>query len=314
MKNHPCIRIGHLKIIEHLILGISDLSLKKGTAKLSAISFKTFAMNSWDQVMDSLVCGEINGAFIPAPIAMNLFAQGLDIRILMFVHRSDSLITKSTGSDIKTIADFKGKTVLVPSELSIQTMLLHRLFSSAGLTFGAHDDLNTDVTCEVVPPMVMTKMLAHDLDKDIGGYAVEEPFASHGIQHGVAKKLCTTTSLWKNHPCCVFVLNQNFLTTYPEAVQEVLSLFFQTDKQIEEAKDDEILAMAQQFCNQKISLIQQIFTRTDLRFNPDSLVPDINALEMIQNYMADTMKVLKNKINLSVLVDQSIISNLIPGS
>ncbi|MFH2061146.1 MAG: ABC transporter substrate-binding protein [Pseudomonadota bacterium] len=314
MKNNPCIHIGHLKIIDHLILGICDLSLKKGTANLSAINFETCAMNSWDQVIDSLVCGEINGAFIPAPIAMNLFAQGLDIRILMFAHKSGSLIAKSTGSDIKTIADFKGKTILVSSELSIQTMLLHKLFSSAGLTFGDHNDLNTDVTCEAVPPMVMIEMLTHDLDKDIGGYAVEEPFASYGIQQGVAKKICTSTSLWKNHPCCVFVLNQKFITTYPEAVQKVLSLFLQTGKQIQKTKSDEISAMAQKFCDQKISLIQQIFTQTDLSFNPDSLIPDINALEMIQNYMADTMKVLKNKVDLSVLVDRSIISNLISGS
>ncbi|MFH2091861.1 MAG: ABC transporter substrate-binding protein [Pseudomonadota bacterium] len=314
MKNNPCIRIGHLKIIDHLILGISDLCLKDAAVKHSAINLETHAMRSWDQVADSLISKQIDGAFIPAPIAMNLFAQGLDIRILMFVHRSGSLIVKSTRSQIKTIADFKNKTILVPSELSIQNMLLHRLLASAGLALGTHGHGNVDVFREVVPPWIMTEMLAHDQDNDIGGYAVAEPYASHGIRQGVAKKLCTSASLWKNHPCCVFVLKQSFIQDNPRLVQELISLFVQTGHQIENNNNDQIMNMAETFLESDQAMIRNMLMQTDICFNPDLLIPDMDALDIIQNYMADTMKVLNTKIDISRLVDPSFISNPIPGN
>ncbi len=107
MDNAPCIRIGHLKIVGHLILGITSLCIKNDTERLSAGTLETFAMNSWEQLTDSLVSGETNGAFMPAPLAMDLFSKGVDIKILMFTHRSGSLIVKKAGSDIRKISDFK---------------------------------------------------------------------------------------------------------------------------------------------------------------------------------------------------------------
>jgi len=44
-----------------------------------------------------------------------------------------------------------------------------------------------------------------------------------------------------------------------------------------------------------------------MNFRPSLLIPDIDALNMIQNYMTDTMGVLKNKIDINYLVDASFI-------
>lgn len=305
------IRIGHLKIIDHLILGVCDLSLKKNKTRLFSTRLKTQAMRSWDQVTDSLVSGEIHGAFLPAPIAMTLFGQGLDIQILMFAHRSGSMLVKTPGPSADTLDGFKGKTILVPSALSVQTMLLHRFFSSAGISFGAHDNDGADVVFEAVPPDLMIRMLAHDQDGDIAGFAVSEPFAGIGIQKGLVQRLCTSASLWKDHPCCVFAVHRDYIENNLEAVKELLSLFARTGRQIEDGLDDSILTLAREFLEQDTELIRQAVSRTGIRFAPDLLVPDIRALEIIQNYMADTMKVLKRKIDISLLANPSLFSNLL---
>ncbi len=312
MEKTPSIRIGHLKIVDHLIIGISNLCLKRDEISDPAINLDAFSMTSWDQLTDSLVSEELDGAFIPAPIAMNLFAQGLDIRILMFAHRSGSLIVKNNSIDIQTITDFKDKTILVPSELSIQTMLLHRILSSAGLSFGHHENKNVDVTHEVVPPFLMAEMLAGD--EDIAGYGVAEPFASLAINKGLAKKVCTTASLWKDHPCCVFVLKKDALDNNKKAVTMLMDSFIQTGKQLTDPDNEKILAMAGKFLELDIKSIKQMMEQSGICFNPQLLIPDTEPLNLIQNYMADTMNVLEKKIDISLLVDDSLISNLIPGN
>jgi len=305
MKDKPCIRIGHLKIVDHLLLGIAGL--QQNISPLTHSILETVAANSWNQVSDALIKGDITGAFIPAPIAMDLFSAGLDIRILMFAHRSGSLIMKNKNAGIQNFNAFKGKTILVPSELSIKNMLLHRLFSSAGLKFARHDDETADVVYEVVSPCLMAEMVVNDSDHDISGFAVAEPFGSDAVHKKIATPYCTTQSLWKNHPCCVFAMTAVVMEQFPKAVEELVSLFTQTAQHIEDSKNDEIFSMAQQFLNIDTNLARQVIFGTDICFNPRLLIPDIQALNLIQNYMADTMGVLKNKINVNHLVNSSFI-------
>ena len=307
MIDHPCIRIGHLKIFEHLILGIADLHLKNQVRTLKASTLEPVAMNAWHQVCESLLAGEIDGAFLPAPLAMDLFASGLDIRLLMFTHRSGSVILKNKLSGVKTIADFKDKTVLVPAELSIQNMFLHRLLSSAGLKFGTHDNTAVDVVRETAPSYLMAEMAGCDDDQDIAGFAVEEPFAREAEIKGIATKICTTGSLWKNHPGSVFVLRASFIENYPETVKEIVSLFIETAQFIEENKNDVLISLARIFLKQDKDIIQDILCKTDLTYDKALLVPDFESLNIIQGYMSGTMGILNSTIDLNRLIDRSFI-------
>jgi NitT/TauT family transport system substrate-binding protein len=318
MKDNLSMRIGHQKIVDHLILGVTDLQLKSDQISLNHSNIEAFPMNSWDQVCDGLTNYDIDGAFITVPLAMDLFAAGLDIKILMFAHRSGSVIVKNKAANIQNISDFKGKTVLVPSELSIQNMLLDRLLSSAGLTFGAHDNDNVDVKREVVNPFLMSEMLMNDKEAEIAGFSVAEPFGSYAIDEKIAAKLCTSASLWNDHPCCVFVLNSSFIEDSSQAVEEIISTFAQTGQAIEQAieqkkkdhsKGEQIFSMAQQFLDQKKQIVHDILLKSDIRFNPALLIPDIEVLNIIQNYMADSMNVLTNKIDMNLLVDSSYIKS-----
>jgi NitT/TauT family transport system substrate-binding protein len=248
---------------------------------------------------------------MPAPLAMDLFSKGMDIKILMFTHRSGSRIVKKAGSDIRKISDFKGRVILVSSVFSIQTMLLHRLISSTGLTFGAHDDANTDVSFEVASPGMMADMLIHDQDNDIAGFAVSDPFAGLAVSSGIAQKVCVSDDLWENHPCCVFVLNTAVVKNYPKAVQELIDLFIKTGRRIEQGMDDSLLTLAGHSLDLDRSVTGQILSRSKVSFLPELLIPNINLIKIIQNYMTDTMKLLHHKFNIDDLVDDSFISSLI---
>ncbi len=313
MEENPCIRIGHLKIVDHLILGIASQHVQNNKIRLNHSTLEPVPMNSWNQVCDNLINKKIDGAFLTVPIAMDLLGKGLNIKVLMFTHRSGSIIVKKNSPDIKNIKDFKGKTILVPSELSIQNMLLHRLLSTAGLTFGSHDDKKADVNREVTNPFLMTEMLNSDPDNDIAGFAVAEPFGIDATKNKIATKVCTSDSLWKDHPCCMFISTDQFIDNNHQVIQEIIDVFVQSGKFIEENKNKAVPAMAEVFLDKDKETIQYMMEKTIMNFHPELLIPDIEALETIQNYMFDTMGVLETKIDINQLVEASYIKKAVAG-
>ena len=82
MAGKPVIKIGHLKITDHLILGVTDLKLKKGMENFEHCSLQPVLKNGWNEVADDLSAGAIDGAFILAPTAMDIFKSGVDIKLL----------------------------------------------------------------------------------------------------------------------------------------------------------------------------------------------------------------------------------------
>lgn len=309
MREKPSIRIGHLKIVDHLILGLAGLGLETGKFHLDHSSLDLLSMNSWEQIREALISKEIDAAFITVPLAVDLFASGLDIRLLMFTHRSGSTIVKKAGATIKTIADFKEKTVLVPSELSIQNMLLHRLLSTVSLRLGPHNDKNANVFYEVTPPFLMSEMLANDTDNDIAGFVMEEPYGSQAVLNGVAKKICASRDLWNNHPCCSFVVHASVLENNRAAIAEIIDLFLQIAKELEHPDNDGILSDAQRFLCQKKQVIQDILLDQSVRFDPALLIPDIKALNTIADYMKNSMNFLRYKVDMEKFVDDTFILN-----
>lgn len=307
MTDLPCIRIGHLCSFEHLIIGIADLHLKNQIARLKSATLVPVTMNTWPQVCENLISRKIDGAFISAPLAMKLFASGLDIRMLMYTHRSGSVIMKSRAAGIKTISEFKGKTVLIPSDLSIQNMLLHRLLSSAGLSCRPFGDEAGDVTWEAVPPYLMAEMIMEDTDEDIAGFAVEEPFGVVAEKIGGAARLCTTGGLWKHHPGSVFVLRTDIMENHADAVQEITALFIKTARYIEENKTNELFFLAQIFSGQDKDTVQRILLHTDLTYDPSLLIPDPEPLNMIQNYLSGPMGIPDISVDLNRLINRAFI-------
>jgi len=307
MKGNSCIRIGHLKIIDHLILGLAGLQMEKDGTAFRAYSLKPAAMHTWDQICDGLTGGELNGAFITAPLAMDLFAAGLDIRILMFTHRSGSVFVKKKDAGINSLVDFKGKTVLVPTQLCVQNMLLHKFLSSAGLSIGSHNNPDADVVCEAANPLLMTEMLMNDSDNDIAGFIASEPFGRDAVFNGIAANICPSEQMWHNHPCSAFVLKSSVIQDHPDAVKEIIRLFVRTGRFIENTKDDEVLSWAQHFLCQKKEVVRHVLLETGVCFEPSLLIPDRGSLDIIKDYMARTMGILNPEIDMNLLIEPSFI-------
>ncbi len=301
MNAKGCIRVGHLKIVDHLILGITAGRLEKKEIELPHFRLETVAMNTWGQVTDALLDGSIDGAFLLAPAAMELFGAGLDLKLLMLTHRSGSIIVKSKVSTIQTLSDFNGKVLLIPHILSIHHMLMHRLMMSVGLSLGKGDD--ADVTVQVMPPFMMPEAMKYDQEGEIGGYIVSEPFGTQAVEMGFAREFCLTQKLWPNHPCCGFVLRDAFIQDHPETVQAMVTEFFESAGMIETGQEEELVNSAQQFFDQEPDCVRRIVTRSGQSFAPAHLLPEASELDIIQDYLVGTMAVMSRRIQVDDFIE-----------
>ena len=217
MANKTSIKIGHLKITDHLILGITKLKHDQGAETFSHAALETQAMMGWNQVADALAGGAINAAFVLAPTAMDLYKAGVKIKLVLFTHKTGSVLITNKKAGIKSLDDFKDRVVIIPYQLSVHNMLLHKMLTEHGLKPGTGRDPNVDVKLEVMAPSQMPEAIQFDEEGEIAGFIVAEPFGSQAVLAGFGEEFALSKNLWPNHPCCVLVMKEELTEGNPEA-------------------------------------------------------------------------------------------------
>ncbi len=302
MAEKPAIKIGHLKITDHLILGVTDLKLKKGMETFDHCSLELVLKNGWNEVADDLAVGALDGAFILAPTAMDIFKSGTAIKLLLFTHKSGSILVTNNHANITKVEDFAGKVVLIPYQLSVHNMLFHKLLSEKGLNPGISTDPTADVILEVVAPFQMPEAVEYDEEGEIGGFIVAEPIGSQVVARGHGKQFFLSYELWEKHPCCVFVMRDEVIEKNPEGVQEIVTSLVRSGMAVESQPDSAAIIGAT-FLGQEVDVIKRVLTEPKERISTDELFPVIEDLAKIQDYMCDNMKILTDKIDLEKFVE-----------
>lgn len=302
MADKPVIRIGHLQITDHLILGVTADKIARGEETLSNCTLETVLMHGWNQVADALTAESLEGAFVLAPTAMDLFKAGVGIKLILFTHRSGSILVKNKAAGIKKMADFKGKIVLIPYQLSVHTMLFHKLLAEVGLKPGTTKDPDADVFLEVMAPSMMPEAVQYDEDGEIGGFIVAEPIGSQAIAGGYGEIVCLSKDLWPEHPCCVFVVRNEIIEKYPDAVQEITNSLVQSGIYID-SNPDEAAKIGAAFLNQGEDVIKSVLSDPVDRITTSRLFPRVNDLIVIQNYMLNDMKIMTSTIDMNQFVE-----------
>ena len=266
----------------------------------------TLSMNSWEQISRGFRKNEIDGAFINIPLAMDLFDAGLDLVLVMFAHRGGSQMVGNPR--INKISDFSGKSVLVPHPLSVQHMLLHKFMGTKGLDLG-QDHKTAAVQAEFVPPGVMPEMMAQDEDADIAAFMTADPFATVAVDREYGKKLLSSRDLWKDHPCCGFVIRQDLIEEGYEEVDALVRLFFESafildrHRTGESVLDKTALGLAADFLGQSERITARAIEASGVSYTPDLLIPEPDLLAIVQDYMSQTMGMLAGTTDFDTFIN-----------
>ncbi|NOX19305.1 MAG: ABC transporter substrate-binding protein [Chlorobi bacterium] len=301
------LKIAHIQITDHLVVGVLKYLIKKGEISPKHFTLETECMSSWNPVAKALEDHTADAACILAPLSMDLANAGVPIKLISYAHKNGSIFVRNKKGDYSAPYQnfFKGKSFYIPHFLSIHHMLSHLFFTGIGLNPGMPSgDNETDINFEVVPPIQMPELLSKN--QDSAGYMVAEPLGTKAIAAGTAEQQLLSSQLWEDHPCCVIVMRDEFITKFPEATFEFVKYLVQAGNLID--KQPGLAAeIAVDFLDPdkklglKVPILKNVLTEP-LGIKTNDLFPVKEDLDKMQRYMCDCMNV-GSPIDVDAFVD-----------
>ncbi len=290
------LNVAHIQITDHLALGALKHRIESGELEPQYFDLTTSLKGGWNPIQEGLETGEIDCAFVLAPIAMDLFAYETPIRLVLFAHKNGSTFVRSRHYDHRfdSLQSFyKYKVVDLPHKMSVHHMLAHQFLKELGLKPGVPGKKAINVRFEVVPPIKMPGIMKEN--EDVAGFMVAEPVATKAIKTEIGNLEFYSASRWENHPCCVVAMQEDFIQQHPEAAEEFVSLLVDTGEYIE---DDKVRAaqIAVNFLDPegKMGLnpdvLKNVFSQP-MAIHWNGLYPEATELDKIQKYMHDVMEI-----------------------
>lgn len=175
--------------------------------------FRSRKFTDWPTVKEALIAKEIGGVFILAPMAMQLVADDIPIKVVYLGHRDGTALVVGKDSNIHEFSDLAGKVVAIPSRYANQNVLMHRMMREWGMEPGSIE------LRELPPPEHPIALQSGSID----GYIVGEPFAAKAEIDGYGRVLYQTKDIWKDFISCVLVVRDDLIENERDLVQELVS-------------------------------------------------------------------------------------------
>src|SRR3954451_23438981 len=110
------------------------------------------------EIKEALMSDKMQAAFMVAPMAIALRAQGVPIKIVYLGHRYGSAVVVRKDGPVKTFADLKGRVVAIPSRFSDERLIVFKALAQHGMSA---KDLRM---VEMAPPDVAGALAAGAID------------------------------------------------------------------------------------------------------------------------------------------------------
>lgn len=264
--------------------------------------FKSLKFTDWATVKEALISKDVGGVFILAPMAMQLVADGVPIKVVYLGHRDGTAIVVGVDSDIHDFRDLRGKTIAIPSRYANQNVLMHKRMKELGMPYDSIELI------ELPPPDHPTALRS----KTIDGYIVGEPFAAKAELDGFGRVLYQAKDLWPEFISCVLVVRQDLIERSPELVQELVDGIAKSGKWLDEDLDHRMDAAeitAEHFYFQDPELLKYVLSKPRDRVKYTNLAPLRPDFDEIME-LAFEIGVLSRRVAFEEYVDDSFIRPL----
>jgi NitT/TauT family transport system substrate-binding protein len=233
------------------------------------------------EMKEALISNRVQAAFIVAPMALALKAQGVPIKIVYLGHRYGSAVVVRKDGPIKTFADMRGRTIAIPSRFSDERLLLFRAMKVWGVK------PSEIKMVEMAPPDVSSALAARAIDAFVMG----EPFPSQAEMAGFGRILFQAREYWPDYMSCILVVRQDLIDARPEVVQVLVDgiarsgLWLDTDKPHREDAADFV---GRFYYHQKPALLRWALTNPMDRVTYSPLAPRKADFDMVRDLMIET--------------------------
>ena len=161
------------------------------------------------EIKEALISNKMQAAFMVAPMAIALRAQGVPIKIVYLGHRYGSAVVVRKDGPVKTFADLKGRVIAVPSRFSDERLIVFKTLAEHGMSA---KDIRM---VEMAPPDVAGALAAGAID----AFSMGEPYPSQAEMAGFGRVLFHARQYWPDYISCVLVVREDVIEKRPEAIQ-----------------------------------------------------------------------------------------------
>lgn len=200
--------VGGLPVTCNLTLPIAC----SARAAHSGTPFEYSKYSGWPEIKESLMAGQIQAAFMLAPLVMDLSTKKIPVKIVSLGHRSGAVIMVRTNSPYKNFKDLTGKRIAIPSRFAVDFLFLRKMLKAAGMT-------PKDIELVEMPPPDMPAALYANA---VEAYCTGEPFGAAAQMAGYAMPLRMTRDEWRNYICCVLTVREELIRDDRPLVQALV--------------------------------------------------------------------------------------------
>jgi len=247
------------------------------------------------EIKEALISNKMQAAFIVAPLAVALKAQGVPIRVVYLGHRYGSAVVVHTDGPIKTVADLRGRTVAIPSRFSDERLILFRAMKAWSI------DPREVKMVEMAPPDVAGALAARAID----AFSMGEPFPSQAEMGGFGRILFNAREYWPDYMSCVLVVREDMIRDRPDAVQLLVDGIARSGLWLENGRTNREAAadfVGRYYYNQNPALLQWALTKPLDRVTYSPLAPRKADFDIVVDLMVET-GVLDKKIEFEDYTD-----------
>ena len=264
--------------------------------------FRSRKFTDWPTVKEALISKEIGGVFILAPLAMQLAADGVPIKVVYLGHRDGTAIVVGKDSSIRDFGDLAGKTVAIPSRYANQNVLMHKMMRDWNMPFESID------LRELPPPEHPVALQSDSID----AYIVGEPFAAKAEVDGYGRVLYHTKDIWKDFISCVLVVRQDLIDEERTLVQELVDGIAKSGKWLDEDMEhrmDAAEVAAENYYFQPPELLKYVLSKPVDRVQYTRLAPLRDEFDEIMR-LATEIGVLSREVAFEEYADDSFVPDL----
>jgi len=165
------------------------------------------------EIMSAFSAGALDMAYVGEAPTVTAVANGTaKVAILAQVNTEGSAIVVGKNSPITTIADLKGVQIAVPGFSTVQDFLLRKAIPNPSAAS------NRVKMIVIKPPEMIGALRTNQID----AFIAWEPYPAQSVSMGVGKMLASSGEIWKNHPCCVLVVDRSFSKANAEKVERIV--------------------------------------------------------------------------------------------
>lgn len=255
------LKIGFLPVTCHLTCPVTHFinSQMEGDGMFEPMKF-----SGWPELKEAFLSGETRATFILAPMAIKLREEGVPIKIVYLGHRDGTALMVQKDSDIRSIADLRGKTVAVPNRFSNQRLLIFRALNHAGMS------INDIKLIEMPPPDMPAALYAKATDAVTSG----EPFMGQCELDGHGRVLYLTKDIWPGFISCVLAVHEDEIRDNPDRIQRLVNGIAESGMWLEDGMDNRMAAaqfVSKRYYNQHPRLLEFVLSKPPDRVKYDKL-------------------------------------------